>query len=164
MRLTTFLHVFSRFSFFLKRTRASAEISLSYLSSLDGLTERNIRDVPLEIQGRFQGIAISAYVRGEKKIFAKREKGDPLYIFTQNHTLFLFVQSYIYAHIRSPKRKRDKVHAAREELSSSSEEENKDLSVIKVVVDRHKQQAKISSSRFFFILLNTSLSSPIFEW
>jgi hypothetical protein len=144
----------------LKRTRASAEISLSDLSSLDGekYTRRDFGNPRL----------ISGYspfsVRGEKKIFAKREKGDPLYIFTQNHTLFLFVQSYIHAHIRSPKRKRDKVHAAREELSSSSEEENKDLSVIKVVVDRHKQQAKISSSRFFFILLNTSLSSPIFEW
>ena len=141
-RLTTFLHVFSRFFFFFEtNTRECRNLSRIFRVS--------------EIQGRFQGIAI---------IFAKREQGDPLYIFTQNHTLFLFVQSYTYAHIGSPKRKRDKVHAAREELSSSSEEENKDLSVIKVVVDRHKQQAKISSSRFFFILLNTSLSSPIFEW
>ena len=141
-RLTTFLHVFSRFFFFFEtNTRECRNLSRIFRVS--------------EIQGRFQGIAI---------IFAKRERGDPLYIFTQNHTLFLFVQSYTYAHIGSPKRKRDKVHAAREELSSSSEEENKDLSVIKVVVDRHKQQAKISSSRFFFILLNTSLSSPIFEW
>jgi len=146
----------------LKRTRASAEISLSYLSSLDGekYTGRAFGN-PRPISGYSH---FSVCKRGEEDFLAKREKGDPLYIFTQNHTLFLFVQSYIYAHIRSPKRKRDNVHAAREELSSSSEEENKDLSVIKVVVDRHKQQAKISSSRFFFILLNTSLSSPIFEW
>ena len=151
-RLTTFLHVFSRFFFFFEtNTRECRNLSRIFRVS----REKYVSDVTLEIQGRFQGIAI---------IFAKREQGDPLYIFTQNHTLFLFVQSYTYAHIGSPKRKRDKVHAAREELSSSSEEENKDLSVIKVVVDRHKQQAKISSSRFFFILLNTSLSSPIFEW
>ena len=92
-----FFTFFFFFFFFLKRTHSKSAESLPRVFPSNS------------------GFSISGELgkrgRTEKKIcLQKREmrRRSIPHICFQNHTLFLFLQSYIYAHIRSPKRKRNK--------------------------------------------------------
>ena len=89
-----FFTFFFFFFFFLKRThfRKECEISPSRF--------------PVKFRVQHFWRTRKERENGEEDLLA--ETRSIPHICFQNHTLFLFLQSYIYAHIRSPKRKRNK--------------------------------------------------------